>query len=312
MAERLAPERTPRPITSVPERRPPGQSLRWLRRLVATSVVLVPVGMLALVTMHFLVIQGPARDVRATSLVPEDLAVSVLVVVARPGQELPMAGTIAALEAAGARVSMLALTRGEGQPPSVTFAGDEPAHTAADRLAHIRAEEFTRSGGLLGAESTTTAAFADGSLLHADPAKVVAAISRSITQAKPSILLTVGDLTGADADAQAVGSYAIAAAQVAGSGVARVWTVTRGGREVSWTNLVSGDALDPAALPAPDVSVDVVAHWFKKGEVLRAHGTRSPDLAATTYPHSDRISSWAYFHFLDREYFDLAWGQPLP
>lgn len=311
MAERLAPERTPRPITSVPEPSP-GGSLRWLRRLVVASVVLVPVGLLALVTMHFLVIQGPARDVRATSLIPEGLPVSVLVVVARPGQELPMAGTLAALDAAGARVSLLALTRAEGQPPLLALAADEAAAAAADRLARIRAEEFARSGELLGVESTNTVAFADGSLRRADPAEVTAAISRSISHAKPSILLTVGDPTGADPDAQAVGTYVVAAARVAGSGVERVWTVTRGGREVSWTNLVSGDVLDPAALPAPDVAIDVAAHWFRRGEALRAHGSQSPDLAAGTYPHADRLSSWAYFRFFDREYFHLAWGQPLP
>ena len=52
-------------------------------------------------------------------------------------------------------------------------------------------------------------------------------------------------------------------------------------------------------------------HTAVKGEVLLAHGTQSPDLVRATYPYADRVPAWAYFRFWDREYFALAWGQPL-
>ena len=92
--------------------------------------------------------------------------------------------------------------------------------------------------------------------------------------------------------------------------MARVWTVTRGDREVSWGARLS----EPMAeIRAPDaqVAVRIDEQTTTKGEVLLAHGTQSPALVERTYPYGDRIPAWAYFRFWDREYFALAWGQPL-
>ncbi len=155
----------------------------------------------------------------------------------------------------------------------------------------------------------TVAGYADGTLLAADPAEVTGSISDVIDQVRPSAVLTVSDLTGQDTDSQAVAAYTLAAVQKEGSTVARVWTVTRGDREVEWNALVA----EPIAVDKPEaqVAVRIDDQSVIKGRVLLAHGTQSPDLVAATYPYADRIPAWAYFRFWDREYFALAWGQPI-
>ena len=82
----------------------------------------------------------------------------------------------------------------------------------------MRSDELASSADLLGVDRVTTAAFADGELLAADPDEVTAAIAAEITEVAPSVILTVGDTTGQDTDSQAVAAYALTAAQAEGSG----------------------------------------------------------------------------------------------
>ncbi|HYN56086.1 MAG TPA: PIG-L family deacetylase [Motilibacterales bacterium] len=300
MAERLAPEQTPLRVTSRPERAR-GRTRRLGRRLVALvlSVALLAAGTVA--TLHFLAIHRSAQELRATALIPPEMAANVLVVLARPGQELPLAGTLAALDEGGATVAVLSLTDGAGQPPELEF--------AEDGIGEVRSDELASSGDLLGVDRVTTAAYTDGELLAAPPAEVTATITAEIAEVAPSVILTVGDTTGTDTDSQAVAAYVLTAAQAKGSGVGRVWTVTRGDREVSWNALAKAPIGD--RVPAPLVSVRIDDRSTVKGEVLGTHGTQSPDLVRATYPYADQIPPWAYFRFWDREYFALTWGQPL-
>jgi LmbE family N-acetylglucosaminyl deacetylase len=300
MAERLAPEQTPLRVTSRPERAR-GRTRRAGRRLVALVLGLALLAVGSVATLHFLAIHRTAEEVRATALVPPEMAVDVLVVLARPGQELPMAGTLAALDDAGATVSVLSLTDGAAQPPRLEFA---PAS-----IGQVRADELAGAADLLGVDRVTSAGYPDGELLAAEPDDVRATIAAEISEVSPSVIITVGDTTGRDTDSQAVAAYALAAAQAQDSGVARVWTVTRGDREISWNALARAPIGD--RVPEPQVAVRIDDHTVVKGEALLAHGTQSPDLVRSTYPYADRVPAWAYFRFWDREYFTLAWGQPL-
>ncbi len=299
MAERLAPEQLPLRVTSRPEQ-VRVRKHRALRRTVLVLLAAVVAVAAGLVTLRLLAVDRQAEDIRPTALVPPDMPATVLVVLARPGQELTMAGTLAALDEAGATVSLLSLTRGESQPPDLS--------SAQVRLASLRAQELQASADVLGVDRVRTAAFADGSLIRLDPARVTDRISEEIAAVSPSTLLTVSDVTGEDSDSQAVAAYALAAAQQPDSTVARIWTVTRGAREVSWNERLARPVGE--RLPAPQVSVRIGGHAAAKGDALLAHGTQSPDLAASTYPYSDRVPSWAYYRFWDREYFALAWGTP--
>jgi LmbE family N-acetylglucosaminyl deacetylase len=299
MAERLAPEPVQIRVTSTPER-PRGRRRRWVRRLVAAVVVLALVLAAAVATLRFLAVDRSARGTRAAALVPAGMPARVLVLLARPGQELSMAGTLAALDEAGVHVTLLPLTNGEKQTPAVA---------SARRLAGIRADELARSADLLGVDALLDAQMADGTVLAAQPARVTARIARAIEEAQPSVLLTVADGSGRDGDSTAAAAYAVAAA-AAGSGVARVWTVTRGAREVRWHGVL-GSPLAALGQPQPHVAVRVGHHWAPKGQALLAHGSQSPELLRAVYPMADRIPAWAYFWFWDREYFALAWGEPV-
>lgn len=300
MAERLAPEQVTVLGTSRPERAR-GHKRRWPRRLAALFVSVALIVAVSGATLHFLAIQRSAQEIRATALVPTDLAANVLVVLARPGQELPLAGTLAALDEAGATVSLLSLTNGAAQPPELSVADD--------RLGQVRADELQSSANLLGVDRVTTGDYVDGSLLTVDPNEVVATIAAEIAEATPTVLLTVGDATGTDTDSQAVAAYSLAAAQAEDAGVARIWTVTRGHREATWNEQLRAPIGN--RFPEAQVSIRIDDHTALKGEALSAHGTQSPDLVQGTYPYADRIPAWSYFRFWDREYFALAWGTPL-
>jgi LmbE family N-acetylglucosaminyl deacetylase len=301
MAERLAPEHVPLRTESRPER-PRGRTGRALRRIVAIGVAVAVLAAGSVVTLHYLAIHRSAQEIRSTALVPAEMVANVLVVLAHPGQELAMAGTLAALDEAGAQVHVLSLTSGEAQPPDLG--------SGAERLAGIRSDELAAAGDVLGVDSVAVAGFTDGDLLAADPSEVTAAISAVIDEVAPSTVVTVSDLTGTDSDSQAVAAYALAAAQAEGSSVARVWTVTRGDREVAW-NAVIADPVAGDSVPEAQVAVRIEDQAAEKGRALLAHGTQSPDLATATYPFADRVPPWAYFRFWDREYFALAWGLPL-
>jgi len=256
----------------------------------------------AVVTLHYLGIHRSAQEIRATALIPPKMPVDVLVVIARPGQEVTMAGTLAALDDAGAQVSVLSLTSGEAQPPNAGF--------GQERIRGIRADELRASSESLGVESVVIGDYADGQLMAADPGEVTAQIAKVVDEVRPSAILTVGDMTGDDSDSQAVAGYSLAAAQAQDSPVARVWTVTRGDREVEW-NAMLADPIAGKSVPEPDVSVRIQDEAAMKGQALQTHGTQSPDLVRGTYPYEDRIPALAYFRFWDREYFALAWGQPM-
>lgn len=302
MAERVSPVVVAERTQSRPERR--RRRRRVGRRVLGLMLALVLVLAAAVVTAHFLMIDRSARQVRATGLFPEGALARALVVVAHPGDELEVAGTVSQLTTAGAGVSMLALTRGEQRPPELT-------QFPAGKLAGVRADEFKRAADeVLGARRARVAKIADGSLMAGDPALALAALQAEIARFHPSVIITVPDVAQPDDDATATLALVTQAAQAPGSSVGRVWQLTRAPREISWLNRAFGPVLNPAAATSADVAVRIEDSAKAKGGVLLAHGTQSPALGRD-YPLADRIPALAYFRFLDREYFHLAWGQPL-
>jgi hypothetical protein len=63
-------------------------------------------------------------------------------------------------------------------------------------------------------------------------------------------------------------------------------------------------------LPPADVAVRIEGSAQAKTAVLLAHATQRPAIGAD-YPWADLVPAQLYFRFLDREYYHLAWGQPL-
>ncbi len=299
MAERLAPDRSLGLVVSRPERlrRSP---FGWTRRTIRWLFWLASATLLAVVLAHFVVTRTPAPDVAAARLIPTGMPARALVVLARPGQEVPMAGTLAALDASGVQVRLLTMTRGEAQEPR-DFPGTD--------LAAARAAEAQRAGLALGVDETTSMDTPDGHLLDADPATLRAQLQEAVADFRPSILIAATDLRGGDTDSQVVAGTSVQVAQESGSGIGRVWAVTRSQPERTWL-LRSAPTVTEAA-PDPTVAVRIVDMASFKDRALAAHGTMSPALAGRTYPLADRLPAWAYFRFWDREYFALTWGQPV-
>lgn len=308
MAERLAPVLVAAPITSRPEqtRR---RRWRWPRRL-ATAVVLLALTLAGtLVTAHFLSIERRAHEIRATSLVPLGLPARVLVVIARPGQELPMAATLARLQEAGTSVALLSLT-------AVPDTGSAPApvdvSTSAPPDDAPVPPPLQRAAEALGVDSVAVAGYQPGELLGADPAWVTQRIRRAIQDSRPSAVVTVSDTTGVDRDSQAVAGYTLLAAGGPGTQVARVWTVTRGAWERDWQALAGSAVLDQRP-PTPQVAVRILGDIAGvKSQAMSAYADAGAAAAVDArYPAWDRLSSTLYLRFWDREYFALAWGQPV-
>jgi LmbE family N-acetylglucosaminyl deacetylase len=302
MAERVSPVVVAERTKSRPERRR-GRTGRFVRRILALVLVTALVLAAGVVTTHFLMLDRSAREVRATALIPDGSLARVLVVVAHPGDELEVAGTVSQLTRAGVGVSLLALTRGEARPPAL------PAFSSK-KLAGVRADEFARSAeDILGAKRAKVVPDPDGTLLSGDPTKPLAALSAEIEKFQPSAIISVADISVPDDDARAAVILATKAAQESRT-VARVWTVTRSAREVQWLSRAFGPVLNPAAQAPADVAVRIQESGAAKAGVLLAHGTQSPELGRD-YPWATRIPAAAYFRFFDREYFHLLWGQPL-
>jgi N-acetylglucosamine malate deacetylase 2 len=139
-------------------------------------------------------------------------AYSVLVVLARPGQEsADLGGLLYAFRRAGTGLALLCLTRGEASPLN---------STPAARLEAVRPWELQLAAGILGISQVTVASYPDGGLGWQPEAEVSEKIGRAIRQHAADLVLIIdpaaGDRKDAAADDVAVAAAACAAARRAG------------------------------------------------------------------------------------------------
>jgi LmbE family N-acetylglucosaminyl deacetylase len=134
-------------------------------------------------------------------------AASVLAVIARPGQESADLGAVlAAFHLAGARLSLLCLTRGEASELNST----------PDRLEAIRPWELQVAAGLLRVPSVTIADYPDGRLGFVPPAALAGYIGRVIQHREADLLLVVDPAARPDPDTTAAAQAVCVAARAAG------------------------------------------------------------------------------------------------
>lgn len=150
------------------------------------------------------------------------VAVSVLAVTARPGQEsADLGGMLQVFRRSGARLSLLCLTRGESAQ----------AGLGAARLEAVRPWEVQMAASILGVREVTVANYRDGALHRRRPAELTERIGRAIRQHAPDMMLVVAPEAG-DSDDLAVAQAASAAA--ADAGVALVARARHDAR-AAWT-----------------------------------------------------------------------------
>lgn len=137
---------------------------------------------------------------------------SVLVVLARPGQEsAELGGLLYAFRRAGTGLALLCLTRGEASPLN---------STRVARLEAVRPWELQLAAGILGISQVTVASYPDGGLGWRPAAELSERIGRAIRQYSADLLLiadpAAGDRKEEAADDAAVAAAASAAARRAG------------------------------------------------------------------------------------------------
>ena len=138
-------------------------------------------------------------------------AYSVLVVLARPGQESAnLGGLLYAFRRAGTGLALLCLTRGEASPLNST-------RTA--RLEAVRPWELQLAAGILGISQVTVASYPDGGLVWQPEAELSEKIGRAVRQYSADLLLIIDPATGdreGSADDVAVAAAACGAARRTG------------------------------------------------------------------------------------------------
>jgi LmbE family N-acetylglucosaminyl deacetylase len=138
------------------------------------------------------------------------MAASVLAVTARPGLESEdLGGLLFAFRRAGASLSLLCLTRGEGAM----------RNAAAARLEAIRPWELQLACSVLGIFELTVSSYPDGELHRQPLAGLTERISRAIRQHSPDLLLVIAQEAG-DREDYTIAVAARAAAARAGVPVA--------------------------------------------------------------------------------------------
>ncbi|MGE5132299.1 MAG: PIG-L family deacetylase [Gemmatimonadota bacterium] len=185
------------------------------------------------------------------SVLPAPLppAVSVLAVIARPGQESADLGAVlAAFHLSGARLSLLCLTRGEASELNST----------PDRLEAVRPWELQVAAGLLRVSSVTIADYPDGRLGFVPVTGLADYISRAIQYRQADLLLVVDPAAGPDPDTTAAAQAACLAARGAGL---PVLARTHPGPGARWEIFLGDHA------PA-------VRGWQRSA--IRAHGSQQP------------------------------------
>jgi N-acetylglucosamine malate deacetylase 2 len=134
------------------------------------------------------------------------MAPSVLAVTARPGLESEnLGGLLFAFRRAGASLSLLCLTRGEGGT----------RNAASARLEAVRPWELQLACSVMGVSGLTVASYPDGQLHRQPLAELSERITRAIGFYRPDLLLIIAPEAG-DRDDHAIAGAARAAATWAG------------------------------------------------------------------------------------------------
>ena len=127
---------------------------------------------------------------------------TVLAVTARPGVESAvLGGLLYAFGQAGARLTLLSLTRGEASPYNST----------SSRLEAVRPWELQLASWLLGISSVAVADYPDGGLSHRPTPSLTERIRRAIAEYAPDLILVLDPAAGTCDDAQVARAVSLAA-----------------------------------------------------------------------------------------------------
>ena len=236
------------------------------------------------------------------------MAGGVLAVFAHPDDESLLAGgVLAACAAAGRRVAIVSMTRGERGPTEL------PELAGRSALADVREAELLAAARALGASSAECLDYPDGELAGADEGQAALALAVLLERERPEAVISFSD-DGLywHPDHLAVSRFLTAALELQGSRVARpwlygaTWPEGHAGRLVSLMRArgLTTDlwGIEPDAFGAPTdsitISLDVRPFLPAKLAALRGYASQiGPSHLLSTLP--DDLAD----EFLGREYF---------
>jgi N-acetylglucosamine malate deacetylase 2 len=127
---------------------------------------------------------------------------TVLAVTSRPGVEsTALGGLLHAFDEAGARVTLLSLTRGEASPVNST----------SSRLEAVRPWELQLASWLLGISSVAVADYPDGRLSSCPMPDLTERVRRAIAEYVPDLILVLDPAAGDSEDAYVARAVSLAA-----------------------------------------------------------------------------------------------------
>jgi LmbE family N-acetylglucosaminyl deacetylase len=147
------------------------------------------------------------------------MAGGVLAIFAHPDDESLLAGgALAASAAAGHRVAIVSMTRGERGP------SENPDSGRPSSLAAVREAELLAAADALGASSAECLAFPDGELADADERQAVHALAALLERERPEAVISFSE-EGLywHPDHLAVSRFLIAAVELLGEDAAPTW-----------------------------------------------------------------------------------------
>jgi LmbE family N-acetylglucosaminyl deacetylase len=235
------------------------------------------------------------------------MAGGVLAVFAHPDDESLLAGgVLAACAAAGRRVAIVSMTRGERGPTELPGFTDRPA------LGDVREGELLAAARALGASSAECLEYPDGELAGVDEEQAARTLAGLLERERPEAVISFSD-EGLywHPDHLAVSRFLNAALELLGSGArawlyGATWPEGHAGRLVSLMRArgLSGDlwGLEPDAFGAPShsitISPDVRPFLPAKLAALRGYASQiGPSHLLSALP--DDLAE----EFLGREYF---------
>lgn len=279
-----------------------GDARRWpaaLRRVAVAAVALLVLAALVSAAAALLA-RGRLND-DAVPRVDVPVAVAspqrALVVLAHPGDELHMAGTLSVLEQAGVSVAV------------VYLAATDPQESTASGAA---AQAASDAGRALGVDDVEFLGLPAGTLSPGTAAAVAPYVETQIRRFSPGAVFAPDDQTGwyAGEQQRAAGLAARAAVEnmrASGEQVDALWQVTLPESRVDLVRQAAPASSSADPRP-PDVAVPIGS---RAGAIAAARAAYGDQVAALDYafPLSGVIPAEVYFRVLDREYLSLVSGR---
>ena len=239
-------------------------------------------------------------------LIPSIPKKRVLAIFPHPDDEVPVAGTVMGLKAAGHQVTLVCLTRGEK--------GNAANIPSEQELARLRTGEMQQSAQILGVDSLILLDYADGGMDELGLDSLMKVVHALIQDQRPDVLLSYDSKVGLYGHSdhrltgEAVEQVFLKHRREQGFVPQQLFQVTLSKKQIEVALKLSAGfqknyPKEPGkGLPAPDFSIGTQPYFSRTLQVMQGHQTQKKVLQ-DLMPYHDKVPQWIYSRVFDREYF---------